>query len=169
MRARAGLVGRAGAGVAVLLALAGCSSAETRPTPECHMADFLGDWVNARRTDEGITVGAKSVTVIAGPNRTTVRYVAKRDFGPVTRQVLRQEFGNLTTLGVLPATQTELGLMHCALHLIRPHGAAALVIDRNNGLVFLEETDGADPPATMRLRRGEPRPIPAPSLMDAPT
>ncbi|MEE4454517.1 hypothetical protein [Novosphingobium resinovorum] len=147
------------------LLLAGCSPAETRTTPECHLGDFLGDWVSARRGDEGVSIGAKAVTVVAGRARTRVSYVANRDFGPVTRQVLRQEFGNLTGLGVLPVKQTQLGEMRCAIHLIRPHGAAALVQEPGRGLILLEETDGADPPATMRLRRGRPRPDLQPGAM----
>lgn len=150
------------------LSLEGCSPAATRPTPDCHIADFLGDWVNGTRPDEGISVHAKVVTVMAGRAQTRIAFVTNRDFGPVTRQVLRQEFGNLTALGVLPTKQSELGEMRCALHLIRPQGAAALVLE-GKGLVFLEETDGADPPAVMRLRRGKPKPGTPPDLSTPPT
>lgn len=151
--------------------LAGCSSAPATPPPgpQCRIGDFMGEWVNERRTDEGITVAADAVTVIAGHARTRIAYVAKRDFGLVSRQVLRQEFSNLASLDSLPAPKSGRDETVCALHLIRQRGAAALVTDGHKRLVFLEETRTEDPPATMHLRRGKPKAAPVPALLTPPT
>jgi hypothetical protein len=157
--------------LALPLVLAGCSSAPATqaPAPVCRLKDFLGDWVDTRRGDEGLVVGRGAVTVIAGRVRTRIAYVAPRDFGPVTRQVLRQEFANLATLGSLPPAKGGPGETVCAIHLIRRGGAAALVTDGRQALIFLEESGAMDPPTTMRLRRGRPAPSTAPDLLTPPS
>jgi hypothetical protein len=167
-RLAAGIAGGVAAG---LVLLAGCSSAPATQAPgsRCRIGDFLGDWVNARRPDEGVSVGRDAVTVIAGSARTRIAYVVRRDFGLVTRQVLRQEFANLAALGSLPAPRSGRDERVCALQLIRARGAAALVTDGNREIVFLEETRTEDPPATMRLRRGQPRLAPPADLLTPPT
>jgi hypothetical protein len=157
-----------GAGLVLALVLAGCSNAPPAQLAECRVGDFLGDWVSPAREQDGVAVGAGAVTVIAGSLRTPVPYVAKRDLGRVTRQVLRQEFANLAALGHLPPTPEDPSDAVCAIQLIRPQGAAALVATGRD-LVLLEETGGADPPIAMRLRRGKPKPAVAPDLLTPPS
>jgi hypothetical protein len=156
------------AGLALALVLAGCSNAPPAQLAECRVGDFLGDWVSPARAQDGVAVSSGAVTVIAGTLRTPVAYVAKRDLGRVTRQVLRQEFANLAALGRLPPTPDDPGEAVCAIQLIRPHGAAALVASGRE-LVLLEETGGADPPTAMRLRRGKPKPAAVPDLLTPPS
>lgn len=159
-----------GLALAGSLVLAGCAQAPAVPVPaaHCRISDFLGDWANARRTDEGVSVGKSAVTVIAGTARTRIAYVASRDFGLVTRQVLRQEFANLAALGRLPPARRGLQERVCAIHLIREGGAAALVANGGKALVLLEESGASDPPTTMDLRRGKPKLLPAPDLLTPP-
>ncbi|WP_404480090.1 hypothetical protein [Novosphingobium sp. BL-52-GroH] len=156
--------------VAGLLALAGCAKAPATqgPAEPCRIADFLGDWVNGKRTDEGVTVDKGAVTILSGAARSRIAYVASRDFDLVSRQVLRQEFPNLAALGSLPPARSGPQEVVCAIHLIRPGGAAALVANGRKGLVLLEESGAADPPGTMHLRRGKPAPLPPPDLQVAP-
>ena len=139
-----------------LLGLAGCSDADTRPVPGpvCRISDFLGEWVDARRRGEGVLVERATVTVISGMTRTKIAYVVSRDFGQVSRQVLRQEFAALATRGGLPRGRADADQRVCAIQLIQPSGAAALVSDGNDALVLLEERGKTDPPVKMRLRRG---------------
>ncbi|EJL23995.1 hypothetical protein [Novosphingobium sp. AP12] len=148
---------RAGFVVGAVL-LAGCSSAPaTRvPAPECRIGDFRGGWVSVAGAGEGVIVGSDAVTVIGAHAPSGIAYVAKRDFGLVSRQVLRQEFDQNAALGRLPSPKSPPEETVCALHLIRPHGGAALVADGRRELVYLEETRKDDAPVMMRLRRGTP-------------
>lgn len=152
------------AAIAGMLGLAGCDKTPGKALAECRFEAFVGDWTDAARPDHGVYVGGNSVTVTAGKRRSPIAFVTQRDFGPVTRRVLRQEFGNLAATGGLPAAAGGLDETVCALHLIRPRGPAALVAsggegaDGGRGLVYLEESGRFDPPLTMRLKRGAVRP-----------
>lgn len=153
--ARAVLVPLAGT-----LALVGCDKAPSKALDECRFETFVGDWVDLQRPDHGVFVGGNSVAVTAGTRRTPIAFVTTRDFGPVTRRVLRQEFAGLAATGRLPAAAGGLDERVCALHLIRPRGPAALVASGNGRpeLVYLEESGRFRPPLTMRLKRGATKP-----------
>ncbi|HUD30334.1 MAG TPA: hypothetical protein VMQ93_15810 [Novosphingobium sp.] len=152
----------------LLLAL-GCIDAAEPHQPDCRITAFLGDWVNRERPDEGVLVGKDEVTVVAGMARTPVAYVADRDFGQVSGQVLRQEFPNLARLGSFPATVRQPDQVVCAIHLIRGHRAIALIPDGGKGMVFLEEASPTDPPTALHMQRGRPAPTPAPDLLTPPS
>jgi hypothetical protein len=144
--------------VAGAVLLAGCSSSPaTRvPEPECRIGDFRGDWASVAGAGKGVIVGSDAVTVIGGSPPGRIAYVTQRDFGLVSRQVLRQEFDQNAALGRLPSPKSPPEETVCALHLIRPHGGGALVADGRRELVYLEETGKDDAPVMMRLRRGTP-------------
>lgn len=147
-----------------LLAASGCGGtpATQAPRAQCRIADFMGDWTSAARGGALATVTKDTVALTAGHERISIRYVEKRDLGLVSRQVLRQEFARLAARGDLPMARRGPDETVCAIQLIRPEGAAALVAEGPGKLFFLQENRTENPPPTTHLRRSGPRPTPGP-------